>query len=223
MRQRRLTRRLRHKQRRVKRSKGKTFRQGGGGPKPLLEESTNAPAITVQGPKVDFNVRFQPSVKAREDGPTFTTYQTAHEPYPVWTAPTPPTMYTIFCWDPDATTKSFLHWLIVNCTQADNSGGKILAPWSPPSPPPGSGEHRYVLGLFAQTKPIDIPAITDRTNFNPPNFATQNGLTPLAYTGFRVVAADTPPPPQANPQNAPPPPPNSVPAIPPLQNNKPAV
>jgi len=201
----------RAKQRKHKRSKRRTFRQGGGGPKPLLE-GADAPPITNPTP-VDFNARFQPSVKVREDGPTFTTYQTAHEPYPVWSAPTPPTMYAIICWDPDATKKSFLHWLVVNCASTDNSDGKVLASWAPPSPPPGTGEHRYVLGLFKQAGPISIPEITDRTNFHPTNFATQNGLTPLAYRGFRVKAADTPPPPQANP---PPPAENQV---PPLQNN----
>ena len=207
MRQRRLTRR----QKKQKRLRRKTFRQGGGAIKPLLE-AADAPAITNQG-QVDFNVRFQPSIKAREDGPTFTTYQTAHEPYPVWSAPTAPTVYTIICWDPDAPKKSFLHWMIVNCTTADNSDGKVIASWSPPSPPPGTGEHRYILGLFKHENKITIPEITDRTGFNPTAFATQHGLTPVAYRGFRVKAADAVAPPQTNPKAA-----SSATAIPPIQN-----
>jgi hypothetical protein len=211
---RRSSRRVR--QRKQKRAKRRTFRQGGGGSKPLLE-GADAPVISNPIP-VDFNARFQPSVKVREDGPTFTIYQTAHEPYPVWSAPTPPTMYAVICWDPDATTKSFLHWLIVNCTKTDNTDGKVLASWSPPSPPPGTGEHRYVLGLFKQSGPITIPEIIDRTNFNATNFASKNGLTALAYRGFRVISASAPPPPQANP-----PPqvtqPNTN-QVSPLQNNK---
>ena len=212
MRQRRLTRRT--KQKKQKRLRRKTVRQGGGGLKPLLE-AADAPPITNQA-QVDFNVRFQPSLKAREDGPTFTTYQTAHEPYPVWSAPTPPTMYSIICWDPDAPKKSFLHWLIVNCTTADNSDGVVVASWSPPSPPPGTGEHRYVLGLFKHENKIITPEIVDRTGFNPTTFASQNGLTPVAYRGFRVKAADAPPPPQANPT-----PSSSAISIPPIQNNVP--
>jgi len=169
----------------------KVLQSGGNPVKPLLDGS-DAPAISA-APNIDFNVRFQPTVKAREDGPTLTTYQTAHEPYPVWTAPAPPITYAIICWDPDAPNKSFLHWLIVNCPGTDNSEGKVIASWSPPSPPPGTGEHRYIIGLFEQAKPIDMQEITDRTKFNPTTFATTNQLKPLAYRGFRVKAADGPP------------------------------
>ena len=174
--------------------------QEGGNPARSILDSADAPPISGQA-QVDFNVRFQPSVKANETGPLFTTYQVAHEPYPVWSAPTPPNLYTVICWDPDtpADKKSFLHWLVVNCSKADNSDGKVLSSWYPPSPPPTTGEHRYVLGLFNQTQPIQIPEITDRTKFNASTFAQQNGLTALAYRGFRVKAIDAPPPQEANP------------------------
>lgn len=174
----------RNKQKRLRR---KTFRQSGGNR--ALLDGADAPPIN-HGTPIDFNVRFQPTIKAREDGPTYTTYQTAHEPYPVWTAPTPPTMYAIICWDPDAPNKSFLHWMIINCKGADNSDGIVVAPWSPPSPPPGTGEHRYIIGLFMQNGPIDIPEITERGAFNPTIFASQNGLLPVAYKGFRVKSTD---------------------------------
>lgn len=190
------------------RPKRKTFRQRGGN-RGLLDNA-DAPQIA-QGSQVDFNVRFQPTVKANEQGPTFTTFQTAHEPYPVWTAPTPPTMYTIICWDPDAPKKSFLHWLIINCAAADNAEGKVINSWAPPSPPPGTGEHRYIIGLFKQNAPINVPEITDRTGFNPTTFATQYGVTPLAYKGFRVKAADGPPPAPPPPSSVMPPP-NAPPA-----------
>ena len=176
--------------------------QGGGNPARNILDAADAPAINGQAQaQVDFNVRFQPSVKANEAGPVFTTYQVAHEPYPVWSAPTPPNLYTVICWDPDVPVdkKSFLHWLVVNCSKADNSDGKVLATWYPPSPPPTTGEHRYVLGLFNQTQAIEIPEITDRTKFNATTFAQQNKLIPLAYRGFRVKANDSPPPAEANP------------------------
>jgi phosphatidylethanolamine-binding protein (PEBP) family uncharacterized protein len=201
----------RNKQKRLRK---KTFRQRGGN-RGLLDNA-DAPPINQPTP-IDFNVRFQPTVKAREDGPTFTTYQTAHEPYPVWSAPTPPSMYTILCWDPDATSKSFLHWLIINCAAADNSDGKVIAPWSPPSPPPGTGEHRYIIGLFKQNGPIDVPQTTDRTSFNPTSFSTQHNLTALSYKGFRVVAAEGPPPAPA----LPPPPATATHSITPLVNTPP--
>ena len=214
-RQRRVTRRMRHQH--VQQSvplelyPRPSMYQQGGGQRGLLE-SADAPPIT-NHTNIDFNARFQPTLKLREDGPTYTVYQTAHEPYPVWTAPAPPTMYTVVCWDPDVNPgKSFLHWLITNCKETDPSGGSVVASWTPPSPPPGSGEHRYILGLFKQEGPIQVPQIMDRTNFNATNFATTNKLSPIAYKGFRVLAtpAPAPPPPPANanpPPVLPPPPP----------------
>jgi len=223
---------------RQKREKRRTRRMQRGGnpqPRPLLDGS-DAPPVVPQG-QIDFNVRFQPTLKADENGPSYTTYQTAHEPYPVWTAPKPPVKYTIICWDPDVKEgKSFLHWLVVNCAGADNSDGKVIASWQPPSPPPGSGEHRYIIGLMKQNSDLNIPEMTERLNFNPTTFATTNGLSPIAYRGFRV---DTPPifvpgppapgvgpspsenktpqPPQP-PQNQAPQPPHNV----PLAQNRPA-
>lgn len=215
--------------------------QRGGNAGPGLLDHSDAPAITHQE-HIDFNVRFQPTVKANEQGPKFSTYQTAHEPYPVWTTPKPPIQYLIVCWDPDVKEgKSFLHWLVINCSGADNSDGRVVASWYPPSPPPGTGEHRYVIGLMKQQGPLDIPEITDRMNFNATEFAQKHNVSPIAYRGFRVETppifvpdppapevkpieqqpAEAPQPQQAGQQAVtPPPPPASqalvIPPVPPL-------
>jgi hypothetical protein len=207
-----------------------TQRGGGGLGKPLLD-GADAPPINTPS-NIDFNARFQPTLKCGMYGPLFTIYQTAHEPYAVWTPPTPPAMYTIMCWDPDVPQgKSFLHWMVTNCSGVDVSGGKIVAGWVPPAPPPGTGEHRYVIGLFNQTGPIQVGEITDRTNFNATTFSAKNSITPVSYIGFRVVAADKPPaggaltnsvntvlplPPSAPPSAPPLPPPPPPPPPPPL-------
>jgi hypothetical protein len=190
-----------NRHRRVRRRRlTKRVKQQGGNPIRTILDGSDAPPIT-GNTQVEFNVRFQPSLKANEAGPLFTPYQVAHQPYPVWSAPVAPNMYTIICWDPDVPQerKSFLHWLIVNCSKADNSDGLVLANWYPPSPPPTTGEHRYVIGLFNQTKPLTKPPITERTKFNATTFAVENGLTPVAYRGFRVKASDFTPPSGANP------------------------
>ena len=209
MRHARLTRK--HKQRKQRKVRRATIRQRGGNA-PLLD-GADAPPAAPPSP-IDFNARFQPNVKASKDGPTFTIYQVAHEPYPVWTPPTPPSAYTLICWDPDAPAKSFLHWLVVNCTGGDNAEGKVLAPWSPPNPPAGTGVHRYVLGLFLQSGPLSIPEITERGNFNATTFASSNGLVALSYLGFRVAAAEGPPP--VAPTLPPVPPPVALPIPPPI-------
>jgi len=182
--------------------------QRGGNNEPGLLDHADAPAITVKDP-IEFNVRFQPTLKANEHGPNFSTYQTAHEPYPVWTAPTPPTKYLIVCWDPDVKEgKSFLHWLVINCSGSDNSDGKVIASWYPPAPPPGTGKHRYVIGLMKQENDLQMEEITDRQNFNATEFAQKHTLSPIAYRGFRVetppIFVPDPPAPQVKPIEAPP-------------------
>jgi len=184
--------------------------QRGGNQDPGLLDHADAPAITVNEP-IDFNVRFQPTVKANEHGPSFSTYQTAHEPYPVWTVPAPPTKYMIVCWDPDVKEgKSFLHWLVINCSGADNSDGKVIASWYPPAPPPGTGKHRYILGLMKQSGDLQMDEITDRQNFNPTDFAQKHNLSPIAYRGFRVetppIFVPDPPAPEVKPIEQKPPP-----------------
>lgn len=175
--------------------------KGGGDPKADFLENSDAPLVT-PGTLVDFIVKFQPSLPADANGPMRTVYETAHSPQ--CTLPNDSHMYTIICWDPDIQVgKSFLHWLVVNCT-GDQDSGKALSSWMAPSPPPGSGVHRYIIGLFKQNAQSNGEPIIDRVNFNATTYATQNNLTPMSYKGFRIQAPEGPkpvtPPPQANNQ-----------------------
>jgi hypothetical protein len=117
----------------------------------------------------------------------------------------------IVCWDPDVKEgKSFLHWLVINCSGADNSDGKVIASWYPPAPPPGTGKHRYILGLMKQSGDLQMDEITDRQNFNPTDFAQKHNLSPIAYRGFRVetppIFVPDPPAPEVKPIEQKPPP-----------------
>lgn len=176
--------------------------KGGGEPHADFLQNSDAPLVT-PGTLVDFIVKFQPSLPADANGPMRTVYETAHSPQ--CTLPNDSNMYTIICWDPDIQVgKSFLHWLVVNCT-GDQDSGKALSSWMAPSPPPGSGIHRYIIGLFKQNGQSNGEPIVDRVNFNATTYATQNNLTPMSYKGFRVQSPEGPkpvtPPPQANNQS----------------------
>jgi phosphatidylethanolamine-binding protein len=160
------------------------IQQRGGGVE-LLHEADGAPIQGVPA-AIDFNVRFQPTIQASNIGATLSRAEARPEPFPVWTKPVAPEMNTLICWDPDAPEKSWLHWLVVNCTDESPASGKELTPWFPPGPPPGSGEHRYIFGLFKQAAPIDISPMPNAGGFNAAEFATKHGLTPLAYKGIRV-------------------------------------
>jgi hypothetical protein len=179
-----------------------TYQQKGGGePQADFLQNSDAPLVT-PGTIIDFVIKFTPSIPADPNGPMRTVYETAHSPH--CTFPNDSNMYTIICWDPDIQVgKSFLHWLVVNC-KGDQDSGKTLCSWMGPSPPPGSGVHRYIIGLFKQNVQSNGEAIVDRTNFNPTTYATQNNITPMSYKGFRVQSPEGPkpvtPPPQINNQ-----------------------
>ena len=159
--------------------------QKGGSDAALLLTNADAPAMTTPQ-VVDFEVRFQPTVKASVFGTVLTRSESRSEPHPLWTKPVAPVMNTFMCWDPDAPEKSWLHWLVVNCTDDSPASGNMVAPWFPPLPPPGAPEHRYIFGLFEQTGPINIPPMQNGGKFSPNAFVAQHGLKPIAYKGIRV-------------------------------------
>jgi phosphatidylethanolamine-binding protein (PEBP) family uncharacterized protein len=178
------------KKRRQKRSKNNTrkrYTQRGGSLVGLLDNADSVPITNTQ--PIEFHVKFGPnsSQSANEFGSTLTIEQAQPEPHAYWTPPPANTLYTMVCWDPDAKEKSWLHWLVANCKKDAPKSGDIIVDWFPPSPPKGSGLHRYVFGLFKQAGPITIQ-MTSSGGFHMTNFATQHQLTPLAYKGVRISA-----------------------------------
>ena len=140
----------------------------------------NANAPSLQGRQASFQVMFG-SLAASNSGPILSLEASQTQPTVTWSPDAH--QYTVVCWDPDAPAKSWLHWLVINCTTIDS--GKALQPWAPPSPPPGSGTHRYIFGLFQQSGPLNLSA-PSRSAFQLAQFVKQAGLIPLAYKGIRV-------------------------------------
>ena len=88
--------------------------------------------------------------------------------------------YSYICFDPDATDASFIHLMILNCRTASFSSGSSVFNWSPPTPPRGSGEHRYIFGLFVHSYEIDTESVKKRGDFDIKLFYERNGLIPVA-------------------------------------------
>jgi phosphatidylethanolamine-binding protein (PEBP) family uncharacterized protein len=63
-------------------------------------------------------------------------------------------LYTLIMYDPDAINGTFIHWLVVNIKD-DTNNGKIILSYKGPSPPPKTGEHRYIFELYEQDKRIN--------------------------------------------------------------------
>lgn len=172
-----------------KRNRRRTQRGGSAAVVGLLDNADGVPLATPPPPDVNMIVKFGPtsSKTASDFGNTIKIEESQPQPHVHWKEPPAGTLYTLLCWDPDAQAKSWLHWLVVNCKDTTPEDGTTLQEWSPPSPPKGSGLHRYIFALFKQTGALTIGAPT-QAGFHVQNFATQNGLTPLAYKGMRVNA-----------------------------------
>jgi phosphatidylethanolamine-binding protein (PEBP) family uncharacterized protein len=163
------------------RRRRRTSQKGGstavlqGADAPPLSSSSPKPTLQVAaaGPNAPFQV--EATVQA--------------QPQASWTAPPSETYYTFIAWDPDAPAKSWLHWLVTNSTGSAPSTGEEVVTWSPPTPPPGTGPHRYIFGLFSHENPIEVSPAPARGNFTPSVFATEHQLTFVAYQAFRVKPA----------------------------------
>jgi large subunit ribosomal protein L35 len=89
--------------------------------------------------------------------------------------------------DPDAPSKenpiykSWLHWIKTNI---HNKSSDIVAPFMPPSPPAGSGLHRYCICLLEQQKQLEIAPINERKKFDFMSFVNRNKLKPISYVMY---------------------------------------
>lgn len=78
----------------------------------------------------------------------------------------------------------WLHWLVVN-------NDEIIMPYSPPTPPKGSGTHKYYVCVYEQKKPLDIDKMQDmqnnRFNFSMEVFMRENDLKCTGCIMFRTA------------------------------------
>ena len=104
----------------------------------------------------------------------------------------PGKQYSLIMYDPDAVQPPWLHWLVVNLSgQIPNlKQGTSIVSYAPPSPPPKTGEHRYIFTLYEQTSGSLLPMeISSRGSFPLDTFVQQNHLKPVASRQFRVPSA----------------------------------
>ncbi|PFX31047.1 protein D2-like [Stylophora pistillata] len=106
--------------------------------------------------------------------------------------------YLIAMIDPDAPSReshscrSWLHWIVGNIKGKNLEHGDIMGDtftgYNPPTPPSGSGPHRYYLYVFEQKHPLDIEAeVVKRCQFSIDDYKQNNDLTPVAMNMFQTV------------------------------------
>lgn len=94
-------------------------------------------------------------------------------------------LYTLMLYDFDAppskkSGKEWLHWLVINIS--DNvRDGKVIVKFHPPTPPEGSGKHRYYVELFEQLNKLNLDnektLLNERWNFDQKEFIEKYGLS----------------------------------------------
>ena len=98
--------------------------------------------------------------------------------------------YTFVIYDIDAPStivnSVFIHMLVINIPGNNISRGQIIVPYTPPNPPPGSGQHRYMVELYKQTGMINMTPLSRRERFNITQFISQHRLINVMTDRFIV-------------------------------------
>ena len=116
--------------------------------------------------------------------------KTRHETIqqPSITLPSEPRLSTLIMYDPDSSSPSWLHYLVVNIPNGDVSKGEAVAPYTGPAPP--SGTHRYIFEHLQQVSPY-MPTVdaSNRGAFDVINFKNKNNLAMRERQVLRVKAS----------------------------------
>lgn len=93
-----------------------------------------------------------------------TPLQTQLEPKIEYNAD-PNTLYTLIMHDLNAVSENYLHWVVINIPGHNIHNGQTLLKYKGPSPPQGTGAHRYVFLIFEQAGRIILENVVelDRT------------------------------------------------------------
>jgi phosphatidylethanolamine-binding protein (PEBP) family uncharacterized protein len=169
--------------RKTRRSRNKIKKQKGGIMNAVYYNDINI-VFKTQLP-VSFPVR-------HVDGGTFPIDTVQDAPTIKWnSAPNSGTFYTYICFDPDSSVPMWIHMLVANCTTASLDSGTSIFEWTPPSPPPGSGVHRYIFALYKHSYPVATDKPIDRGSFDLKKYIEQNGFIAVAGNSMKVKAAPT--------------------------------
>ena len=96
--------------------------------------------------------------------------------------------YTVMMIDPDAPSCSnptYKYWLHYLCINSDDT----IVSYEPPTPPIGSGAHRYYIVVYEQSHSIVLnddekSVLRNRRNFDPESFVAKYGLTEKEFAKF---------------------------------------
>jgi len=143
------------------------------------------PDVIDTGPKHVLQVKWFRKLEAN-GGNEVLPSQVKGEPKLSWPVKNQNDLFTLIFVDPDAPSRrdpskaEFRHWIVINIPGNQVSKGETVLPYIGPSPPEGTGLHRYVLLIFKQKEKIQT-SMKSRPNFKTQEFAKKLNLgTPVA-------------------------------------------
>uniref|UniRef100_A0A6C0D9P4 Phosphatidylethanolamine-binding protein n=1 Tax=viral metagenome TaxID=1070528 RepID=A0A6C0D9P4_9ZZZZ len=92
---------------------------------------------------------------------------------------------TLVMYDPDAMQPQYIHYLVTNIQNGDISNGTTIFDYNGPTPPVGTGIHRYIFEQLIQKQPIDV-SIDSRAQFDISAFKQKYNLQMRASKKFKV-------------------------------------
>ncbi len=84
----------------------------------------------------------------------------AQQPFSFLIDGNPNDLYTVIIYDPDAVVPDYIHYFVLNVKNNDPGKGNILYSYQPAAPPPGTGQHKYVVLVCKQREfiqPFAVP------------------------------------------------------------------
>ncbi|XP_063628906.1 phosphatidylethanolamine-binding protein homolog F40A3.3-like [Cydia splendana] len=112
------------------------------------------PDVIPVAPKAFATVKY-PSGAVVCEGNVLSPIKVQNIPQVSWKA-SPDKYYTVAMTDPDVPSRKvpklgeIKHWLVGNVPGDKVAAGETLAPYIGPTPPPGTGRHRYVILVYQQ-------------------------------------------------------------------------
>jgi phosphatidylethanolamine-binding protein (PEBP) family uncharacterized protein len=92
---------------------------------------------------------------------------------------------SLFMYDPNAVGGIVVHWLVLNIPQnSDITEGKTNREYRPPSPPQGSGKHKYMFKLYTHDQPLNIPQDSVNNYNEVLKVLTSNGVMESTVLSF---------------------------------------
>mmetsp|Transcript_3553 Transcript_3553/g.11172 ORF Transcript_3553/g.11172 Transcript_3553/m.11172 type:complete len:188 (-) Transcript_3553:84-647(-) len=120
-----------------------------------------------------------------------TAGQTSAAPEVAFSPSSANALYTLAMVDPDAPAKAapWLHWLVHDIPGSNVAAGTTLVNYAPPTPPRGTGPHRYIMMLFEQPGgQLNVPSgQIRRSGFNLATFLEAAGAEPSAVAFHMFV------------------------------------